>query len=337
MTDIFTGEGISDSSEQPSSMQEFTLWVQKYRPTTVANMILPPSIRSTVDTAIKLNAFGHYVLYSGKPGTGKTTLAMALPNTLGTTFKFFSAKTQSDVFDEIEDFSSSKMIDGKPRFVVIDEADHPRNPADFYRKLQTLIEQNESTIRFILTCNEFYRLPEPITSRCFPISFDYSSDDRVMKNAMYVRLLSIAETETSPYSGTVNKDTVKEIVQKCYPDMRLMTNTLFNNFLEHKCSIDGEVKIPNVDFTETLMNIVLTGDDIKVREYVRETYVDFDCFFHSFAEMFIMKLPPAGRLKFSVMTAYYEDMSNRQVNPLTVIDAYMAKTIDLLHVCGMLG
>lgn len=339
--DLFTGEGIEASPEEVAITQsvdpsEFLPWVEKHRPEVISDMVIPPSIRDMVETSIKINSFGNYILYSGKPGTGKTTLARAIPNTLGTDHKFLSAKRPAELFEEIESYASGKIINGKPRFVVIDEADHPHNPADFYRQLQTIIETTSATLRFILTCNEVYRLPEPIVSRCFPISFDYDVNDKELARNMYRRLKHIADIETSKYGGTVDKMTVGEIVQKCYPDMRIMINTMFNNFLTNKCSICGEVIIKKNESNKDLFSKILTGDDLAVRNYVRETFIDFDGFFNTFADDVIMQIPPHARLDFNVITAHYADMAMRQVNPYVVIDGYTSKLIQLLKQVGMI-
>lgn len=322
----------------PVAKGGYEMWVDKYQPKTVSEMVLPANIRNKIDTALQLNAFGHYVFYSAASGTGKTTLSKAIPATLGTSFKFFSAREQSDVFTDIESYAAQACVNGVPRFVVLDEADHPNKPDDFYRKLQGIIEDSQSTIRFILTCNEFHRLPNAISSRCFPVSFDYPRDDRDLKNAMYTKMMEIAKEETALYSGTVDPNTVVEIVSKCYPDMRLMTSTMFNNFLENRCSIKGEVKVVCIEYTNKLVDFVLAGDDLGARKFVLDNYVDFDSLFHRFAETIIDKnvLPPMGRLEFCVITGQYEQMSEFQVNPHTVVNAYISKVILLLYKYGVL-
>ena len=322
----------------PVAKGGYEMWVDKYQPKTVSEMVLPANIRNKIGTALQLNAFGHYVFYSAASGTGKTTLSKAIPATLGTSFKFFSAREQSDVFTDIESYAAQACVNGVPRFVVLDEADHPNKPDDFYRKLQGIIEDSQSTIRFILTCNEFHRLPNAISSRCFPVSFDYPRDDRDLKNAMYTKMMEIAKEETALYSGTVDPNTVAEIVAKCYPDMRLMTSTMFNNFLENRCSIKGEVKVVCIEYTNKLVDFVLAGDDLGARKFVLDNYVDFDSLFHRFAETIIDKnvLPPMGRLEFCVITGQYEQMSEFQVNPHTVVNAYISKVILLLYKYGVL-
>ncbi len=317
----------------PVAKGGYEMWVVKHQPLTVAEMVLPAKIRDKIDTALQLNAFGHYVFYSTASGTGKTTLSKAIPRTLGTSFKFFSAREQSDIFTDIESYASLACPNGIPRFVVLDEADHPNRPEEFYRKLQGLIEDTQSTIRFILTCNAFHRIPDAIASRCFSMSFDYPKDDRDVKNAMYKKMMAIAKEETEAYGGTVDKLTVKEIVEKCYPDMRLMTSTMFNNFLENKCSIKGDITVVSTEYTNKLVEFVLSGDDLGARKFVLENYVDFDCLFHNFADIIISKniLPPMARLEFNVITGQYEHMSEFQVNPYTVVNAYISKVILLLY------
>lgn len=337
--DLLTGDIPADEKRNiPVDKGGYEMWVVKHQPLTVDKMVLPAKIRDKVETALNINAFGHYVFYSSASGTGKTTLSKAIPTTLGTSFKFFSAREQSDIFTDIESYAALACPNGLPRFVVLDEADHPNRPEEFYRKLQGLIEDTQSTIRFILTCNAFHRLPDAIASRCFAVSFDYPKDDRDLKNAMYLKMMEIAQEETAPYGGTVDKNTVSEIVAKCYPDMRLMTSTMFNNFLENKCSIKGNITVVSTEYTNKLVEFVLAGDDMGARKFVLDNYVDFDSLFHKFADIIIEKniLPPMARLEFSVITGQYEQMSEFQVNPYTVVNAYISKVILLLYKYGLL-
>lgn len=337
--DLLTGDIPEEEKRNiPVAKGGYEMWVVKHQPLTVDKMVLPAKIRDKIETALKINAFGHYVFYSAASGTGKTTLSKAIPTTLGTSYKFFSAREQSDIFTDIESYAALACPNGLPRFVVLDEADHPNRPDEFYRKLQGLIEDTQSTIRFILTCNAFHRLPDAIASRCFAVSFDYPKDDRDLKNAMYLKMMEIAQEETAPYGGTVDKNTVSEIVAKCYPDMRLMTSTMFNNFLENKCSIKGSITVVSTEYTNKLVEFVLAGDDMGARKFVLDNYVDFDSLFHKFADIIIEKniLPPMARLEFSVITGQYEQMSEFQVNPYTVVNAYISKVILLLYKYGLI-
>jgi hypothetical protein len=155
---------------------------------------------------------------------------------------------------------------------------------------------------------------------------------------MIAKMMSIAQEETAMYGGTVDPNTVNEIVEKCYPDMRLMTSTMFNNFLENKCSIKGNVTVISTEYTNKLVEFVLRGDDLGARKFVLDNYVDFDSLFNNFADIIISKniLPPMARLEFNVATGQYAQMSEFQVNPYTVVNAYISKVILLLYKYGLL-
>ena len=213
-------------------------WVDKWRPTSINDIILPDSIKNQVKFSLEKYDFPNMIFHSGKPGTGKTTLAKLIPEMLNTDYIVFPIATGSmDALDTIKRFAMQKSYDGKPRFVILDEADRPSDPARFYNALQPLIEDSSGTLRFILTLNNIYIIPEAMRSRCTPISFAHK-DDKEMKNTMFKRLMEIAIAETGD-KNKVNKNTVIELVKFHYPDMRSMINTMHLNYLQNQGSIDG--------------------------------------------------------------------------------------------------
>ena len=113
-------------------------------------------LKTMIKTAISNTGLGNYIFYSG-PGTGKTSLAMAIPGILGAKCIEVPPKRSSEILELIDRYSVLKS-NGKPYFFVLDECDHPNNPEDFWRTIQHEIEATSSNLRFILTCNDLGQL-----------------------------------------------------------------------------------------------------------------------------------------------------------------------------------
>ena len=333
--DLNTGEGV----EQALNIIETTKydiknslpWIEKYRSETVDGIILPDSIKNVVNTALEKVSFSHYILYSGSPGTGKTTLARAIPNTLGTEHLFLSAKRATDIIDEIEQYAIHKNLGGLPRFVVIDEADKPNNPEDFYRKLQGLIEKTSTTLRFILTCNEIWRIPEAIKSRCYPIDFTCPNNDKKIKNEIYKRLNYIALSETEKEHGNVDKNTIVNIINKHYPDIRYMIQTMHYMYLQNNGSIIGDPVVLEIEYLEKIFNFILENDVIGARYFIATNNINMDGFYVEFARYVIEKLDQSIRAQFSVIVSEYAYKSCFRVDPELMINGFICNVMLLIN------
>ena len=116
--------------------------------------------------------------------------------------------------DSIEEYIMYSSPNGKPRFIIIDEADKPKDADRLFRFLQSTISEETRTVRFILTMNDFWRIPDAIVSRCHPIEFTVPSlEDRDYKNRLYKHLMEIAKKETEPFGGNVDKNTIVSLTR----------------------------------------------------------------------------------------------------------------------------
>lgn len=343
--DLITGQVMQTASPSGDGTRDpMEPWVERYRGHNLDDIVLPKKLDNIVRNALKFGSYGNYILYSGAPGTGKTSLARAIPEMLGAESEFIYARRDSEIIEAIDDAGMYRSNNGFPKFFVIDEADNPSNPDSFYRKLQSLVEATSSNLRFILTCNEIYRIPDAIKSRCTPIAFDHPGDDADYKRRIFKRLKHIAKTETELVGGTFAKETLVEVIQQCYPDIRAMINAMHLTFLENGGSIVGH---PNVIREETIANIyrlTISMDPRRLRYYISANVQDFRGVYVPFGLYFLNRipLPENGQvdflyIAFSSMLGKAYRASLSQVNQEVSLMEFLSDVQMLLAQYQMIG
>ena len=204
-------------------MGEF-LWVEKYRPQTISECILPDGLKKTFQEYVDAGEISNMLL-CGTAGTGKTTVARALCNELGCDYIVINGSDESgiDVLrTKIRDFASTVSFESKPKVVIMDEADY-LNPNSTQPALRAFIEEFSGNCRFIFTCNFKNRIIEPLHSRTSVIDFKIDKKDRPeMAQKFMGRMQYILTQEGIPYEQNV----LAELLMKHFPDYRRVINEL---------------------------------------------------------------------------------------------------------------
>lgn len=197
------------------------LWEQKYRPRTIAECILPATIKSDFEEMVKAGEAKNMILASSDPGTGKTTLARAFAHDLGADVLFINASEQSgiDTFrNDIRLFASTMSLQGNAKIVILDEADNLSEAAQ--KAFRGQIEEFSASCRFILTCNYPNQIIEPIRSRLMVYEFNIPADEKAtMMKGQIIRILDILKKENVQVD---NKSVIAEVVKRNFPDNRQM-------------------------------------------------------------------------------------------------------------------
>jgi replication factor C small subunit len=204
-------------------MSEHTLWVEKYRPQTIDDCILPDALKNTFKEFVKQGNIPNLLL-SGTAGVGKTTVARALCNEMGCDYIIINGSDESgiDVLrNKIKNYASSMSLSGGRKVVILDEADY-LNPNSTQPALRGAIEEFASNCSFIFTCNFKNRIIDPIHSRCTVIDFKANGSKAKMAAAFFQRVCGILDTEKIAYE----KDVVAAVVSKHFPDNRRVLNEL---------------------------------------------------------------------------------------------------------------
>jgi DNA polymerase III delta prime subunit len=198
------------------------LWVEKYRPRTIADTVLTPAMKNTFQQIVESGEIPN-MLFSGTAGVGKTTVAKALCNQLGLDFIMVNGSEEGNIDTlrgKIKQFASSVSLQGGYKVVILDEADY-LNPQSTQPALRGFIEEFSNNCRFILTCNFKNRIIEPLHSRCSVYDFSIPTTDKpVIAGEIFKRVMEILDKESITY----DKRALAELVQRYFPDFRRVIN-----------------------------------------------------------------------------------------------------------------
>jgi DNA polymerase III delta prime subunit len=200
------------------------LYVEKYRPQTIEDCILPLSLKKELQDIVSKGELCN-LIFTGPAGCGKTTAALAMCREVGADLMFINASLENgiDVLRyKITQFSSTVSLTEAKKVVVLDEADYA-NPQSFQPALRGFIEEFSSNVRFILTCNFKARIIEPLHSRCAVVDFRVTGKEKAeVAGLFFKRVIHILEEEGIEFDRKV----VAAIVQKYFPDFRRTINEL---------------------------------------------------------------------------------------------------------------
>jgi DNA polymerase III delta prime subunit len=200
------------------------LWVEKYRPKTVAECVLSDQLKGTFQKIVDSGDLPN-MLFSGTAGTGKTSVAKALCNQMNLDYIMINGSEDGNIDTlrgKIKQFASTISLQGGVKVVILDEADY-LNPQSTQPALRGFIEEFSNNCRFILTCNFKNRIIEPLHSRCGVYEFNTSKKNTaVLMQQMFERSCNILDQEGVEY----DKKDLLPIVSKFAPDWRRVLNEL---------------------------------------------------------------------------------------------------------------
>ena len=200
-------------------MKEF-LFVEKYRPQTIEDCILPEGLKETFRKIVEKGELPN-MMFTGSAGVGKTTVARALCNELDIDYMMINGSEDGNIDTlrgKIKQFASTVSLQGGQKVVILDEADY-LNPQSTQPALRGFIEEFSSNCRFILTCNFKNRIIDPLHSRCSIYEFNLGNK-AVMAEAFMHRLQFILDSEHIIYDNAV----IAELIMKYIPDWRRVIN-----------------------------------------------------------------------------------------------------------------
>jgi len=254
------------------------LWVEKYRPQTIDECILPVELKKTFKKIVESGELPN-MLFTGSAGLGKTTIAKALCNELNLDWIMINGSEDGNIDTlrgKIKQFASTVSLQGGYKVVILDEADY-LNPQSTQPALRGFIEEFANNCRFILTCNFKNRIIEPLHSRCGVYEFN-AGDKPTLCGEFMTRcqeiLLAEGVTLHSPQA-------LADLIMKFFPDWRRVLNELQrrsvlgpidSNVVDNTGSFDDLfVSLKNKDF-KTMRKWVVNNIDIDAAAIFRGVY-----------------------------------------------------------------
>jgi replication factor C small subunit len=260
--------------EKETVKTENTLWVEKYRPQTLKDYIGNDLLKEKVQSYLDNNDVPHLLLY-GKAGTGKTTLAKIIAQTIECDMMVINASDENNVEtvrNKVKNFASGAGFKGF-KIIILDEFDYMTPNAQAI--LRNLMETFSRHTRFILTCNYHEKIIEPILSRCQTFAVNPPS-----KKEVAVHVTEILNKEGIRFDI---KD-VADIISSFYPDIRRVMNTCQLQSSKGELKVDKQT-ILQADFKNKIVDLLASGEE-KRNAYMQIRQIVGDNKVNDFAELY---------------------------------------------------
>jgi DNA polymerase III delta prime subunit len=243
-----------------------SLWVEKFRPSTLNDLIIDDKNRNIIES------FGKNIpnlLFCGKPGCGKTSLAkIIVQDIVKGDYLYINASDENGIDtirEKVIGFAQTMSFNEGLKVVILDESDYLSKSSQ--AALRNVMESYSKTTRFILTGNHIHKISGALRSRCQQI------DLKIDIKSVFKRCLYILSCERIQVN-TDQKKALLQLVQKHFPDLRKCINEMQKQCIDGVLSISSRKNVE--ELCETIFNHIQRGDTLKLRKYVIENEELFD-------------------------------------------------------------
>jgi len=309
-------------------MQDDFLWVEKYRPKTVKDTILPDGLKKAFQQFVDQDNVPNLLL-TGRAGVGKTTIAKAMLEEIGSDYITINGSMNGNIDTlrtEISNFASSVSFTGGRKYVILDEADY-LNAQSTQPALRNFMEEFSKNCGFILTCNFKNRIIEPLHSRCSVIEFKIANDDKASIAAQfYKRVTTILEGENVEF----DKSTVAELVKTYFPDWRRVLNELQRYSATGRIDA-GVLANKGEDNFNALVKLMKERDFTNMRKWVAEnTDIDSSILYRQLYDMLPTKIGSTQSVADAIVILadyQYKEafVANSEINRVAALATLMAE------------
>jgi DNA polymerase III delta prime subunit len=303
------------------------LWVEKYRPQTIDECILPESMKKTFHEFIESGELPNF-LFCGGAGVGKTTVAKALCNEIGAEYLFINGSEESGIDilrNKIKSFASSVSLTDSKKVVILDEADY-LNPNSTQPALRGFIEEFSNNCRFIFTCNFKNRIIEPLHSRCAVVEFKVdNSEKQKIASLFFKRVVNILKIEDVKYDAAV----VAELITKYFPDYRRVLNEMQRYSVSGTIDSGILVNLGDESYVELVKNLK-SKNFTEVRKWVgKNSDVESTELFRRMYDKSIDYLEQGSIPQLVLILADYQYkaafVADREINTMAALTEIMAQ------------
>lgn len=231
------------------------LWVEKYRPSTVQDIILPKTIRDKIIKWVTIDKeIPHIGFWSNTPGLGKSALSKSIINDLDADSLFINSSKENGidlVRNKLQTFASSVSFEGGTKVAILDEFDG--TTSSMQESFRSAIEEYAMNCRYIITGNYKDKVMEPIINRLTNFDLDniFAKHKPELAKQMFDRLRFILENENISYEP----QDIKTLIGNFYPSMREMINVLQQSIENDKLVIDYSHAEINKLYNDIIINI----------------------------------------------------------------------------------
>lgn len=301
-----------------------SIWVEKYRPKTIQECILPDELHQNLLQFVEFGKVPNLMIHSTLGGSGKTTSVRALADQLNYETLFINASEQRgiDVLrTDITQFVSTVSLEGRSKCVIFDEFCNSLPTTQ--NALRGFLEQF-SHVRFFFTCNFIDKVLQPLQSRCTILNYNWPKEcHRELKNKFFQRIKFILQSEGVGF----NKDVVKELIQRYFPDFRRIINEL------QRYSVTGTIDEGLLTFSkemnlDELLTFIKDKKFTEMRKWVEESSISqYEVFFKQLYENLIEKVKPNSLPACVLLLASYQYkhafVVDKQINTLALLTELM--------------
>lgn len=281
------------------------LWVEKYRPQTIDECILPESLKNTFKQYIEQGELPTF-LFSGTAGVGKTTVAKALCQEVGADWIIINGSDEGRMIEtlrnKIKNFASTVSLTDAKKVVIIDEADY-MNADSVQPALRAFIEDFSNNCRFIFTCNFKHRIIEPLRSRCANIEFKVDAKEKQQIAAQFFkRVTQILKKEQIEFDPKV----IAELITQHFPDYRRILNELQRYSVTGKIDSGIFVNLSQESYKE-LVAFMKERNFTEVRKWVaKNSDADTSALFKELYDNAMTYLDPSSVSNLILILADYQ-------------------------------
>ena len=246
-------------------MSDEFLWVEKYRPKTVAECVLPDRIKKVFQSYVESGKIPNLML-TGSAGVGKTTVALAMCEQIGLNHLFINSSEERGIDilrTKIKGYASTISLTGGRKVIILDEADYLTPEAQ--AGLRGAIEEFSDNCTFIFTCNFKSRLIEALHSRCSVVDFTLKPEE---KPKMASQLFSKASIILNQEGVTYDKQVLIKIVEKFFPDYRRTLNELQRYCSSGSLDAGTLAQVSDIRKIADLVGYLKTQDFGEMRKWV---------------------------------------------------------------------